>query len=399
MELGIDVGNLDAVLMDGYPGSIGSLRQQTGRAGRAGRDALGILVARDNPLEQYFMRHPDLLLGGLAEAVKVHPNNPFILSAQLKCAAHERPIAPNELDAFPPEAIDRLEEMEQSGEIVRRAGLWINPKHESPAGAVDIRGGGANAYTILANGEVLGTLEEWRAFQSAHPEAVYLHRGDQYVVREFDQNARIVRVVRQKVDYYTQPMIESEVDSITEIESTRVGNTSVRLCGMNVRAQMIGFRRKHINDDTVLATIDYAMPPHEMSTLGLEITLADPRLSPDSMLGWLEGVHAFEHLLVGLAPSFVQCDARDLGSTFMGPAIGIDGGKIYIYDGIPGGIGFCEALMTRAAEWYDRCFEHLSSCACEDGCPSCVLSAWCPSANDRISRRNGAVVARFASRI
>jgi DEAD/DEAH box helicase domain-containing protein len=397
MELGIDVGDLDAVIMDGYPGSIGSLRQQTGRAGRSGRDALGILVARDNPLEQYYMRHPELLLGGTAEAVRVHPGNPFILSAQLRCAAHERPLAPNELESFPPEAIDRLEEMERTGDIVRRAGLWIHPSNDSPAAGVDIRGGGANQYTIFCSGEILGTLEEWRAFQNAHPEAVYLHRGEQYVVEEFNEAARMVRVVKRKVDYYTQPMVESDVQPIQELASRSVGRATLRLCTMNVSAQMTGFRRKHIHDDSVLGIVDCLMPPHEMSTIGLEITINSPNLRPESIEPWTEGVHAFEHLLVGLAPGFVQCETRDLGSTYQGPSFGIDGGVVYVYDGIPGGIGFSEGLLERAAEWFERVIEHLSACGCEDGCPSCTLSPWCPSGNDRLSRRNGIVVARFAA--
>jgi DEAD/DEAH box helicase domain-containing protein len=397
MELGIDVGDLDAVVMNGYPGSIGSLRQQTGRAGRSGRDALGVLVARDNPLEQYYMRHPELLLGGTAESVRVHPSNPFILSAQLKCAAHERPLAPNELEAFPPESIDRLEEMERTGELTRRAGLWIHPSNDSPAAGVDIRGGGANLYTIYCGGEVLGTLEEWRAFQSAHPEAVYLHRGEQYVVQEFNEAARMVRVVKERVDYYTQPMIDSDVQPTLELRTARVGNTAIRLCSMNVRSQMTGFRRKHLHDDSVLAVVDCLMPAHEMSTIGLEIALDNPWLKPESIEPWIEGVHAFEHLLVGMAPGFVQCETRDLGSTYQPPAFGMNGGLVFVFDGIPGGIGFSEGLLDRAPEWYERALEQLEACPCEDGCPSCVLSPGCPMGNDRISRRNGVAVAHFAA--
>ncbi|MDQ2986912.1 MAG: DEAD/DEAH box helicase [Armatimonadota bacterium] len=399
MELGIDVGDLDAVVMDGYPGSIGSLRQQTGRAGRSGRDAVGFLVARDNPLEQYYMRHPELLLAGKAEAVRVHPGNPFILSAQLKCAAHERPIAPNELEGFPPESIDMLEQMEETGDIVRRAGLWIHPSHDSPAAQVDIRGGGANQYTIFCSGEVLGTLEEWRAFQTAHVDAVYLHRGDQYVVQEFDEATRTVRVVKRQVDYYTQSIIESEVQPTAELKRTRQGNAEIRLCAMNVRSQMTGFRRKHLHDDSVLATVDCVMPAHEMATIGLEITIDHQNLDPRDVEAWTEGVHAAEHLLVGLAPSFVQCETRDLGSTFHGPDLGRNGGTIFVFDGIPGGIGFSEALLDSAEAWFERVAEQLGSCTCENGCPSCVLSPWCPMGNDRIGRLNGLVVARFLARL
>jgi len=394
MELGIDVGDLDAVVMDGYPGSIGSLRQQTGRAGRSGREAVGFLVARDNPLEQYYMRHPELLLGGTAEAVRVHPGNPFILSAQLKCAAHERPLSVSELDGFPPQSVDILEEMEETGEVVRRSGLWIHPANDSPAAGVDIRGGGANQYTIFCKGEVLGTLEEWRAFQSAHPEAVYLHRGEQYVVQEFDEATRTVRVVPQRVDYYTQPMIESAVSPVTELEARRVGNAEVKLCAMAVRSQMIGFRRKHQHDDTVLATVDYLMPAHEMVTIGLQIVIDPVNLDPRSMEPWVEGIHAVEHLLVGLAPSFVQCEARDLGSAYLGPDMGNHGGAIYVFDDVPGGIGFSEALLGSASAWFERVVEQLSTCGCDDGCPSCVLSPRCPSGNDRLSRKQGIAVGR-----
>ena len=166
---------------------------------------------------------------------------------------------------------------------------------------------------------------------------------------------------------------------------------------MNVRSQMTGFRRKHLHDDSVLAIVDCLMPAHEMATIGLEITMDNPSLGPDSIEPWIQGVHALEHLLVGLAPSFVQCETRDLGSTYQPPAFGLDGGKVYIFDGVPGGIGFSEGLLERAVDWYDRVAEQLGACGCEDGCPSCVLSAWCPSGNDRISRRNGLVVARFVA--
>ncbi|MCH8275357.1 MAG: DEAD/DEAH box helicase [Armatimonadetes bacterium] len=392
MELGVDIGSLDAVVMNGYPGSISSLRQQSGRAGRGARDGLAILVAHDDPLEQYLVKHPDLLMFGKAEAVRVRPSNPHILTAQLRCAAHERPIAPHELERFPPNAIEVLEEMEEGGLIERRAGLWFHPSHGSPAADVDIRGA-QRQYVIECDGEVIGSMEEWRAYQWGHEGAIYLHRGEQYLVTCLDFDGLRVVVEPVQVDYYTQSLTDTSVWPTAEAEKRALGSGEIRYMGLRVTATVTAFRRTSLPSNAVLSVEPLDMPSYTIETLGLRIDLpAAP--SAEQQQQWTDGVHALEHLMVALAPLIAQCDPRDLGSAYYG--VWPDTGRpaIYVYDSAPGGSGISEELFARTMEWLGHVREQLESCSCKDGCPACIFTPRCPYGNEGLDKSSGSRVLR-----
>lgn len=383
MELGVDVGALDAVVMNGYPNSISSLRQQAGRAGRGTREALAILVAHDNPLDQFYMRHPEILLAGKAEAVRAHPRNPFILAQQLRCAAHERPLTPTELSFFPEDSLEVLEALEEAGLLRRRSGMWFPPTQDSPASSVDIRGDGSKLYAIEYAGETLGTMEEWRAFMSAHPGAIYLHRGHQYLVRALDIGAQVIDVEPVRVDYYTQSVCETTVDKTVEIASASLSKLDLHLQGLRVTTNVAAFKKKSLLDDSVLGVEELHLPPNTIDTLGLRLDLPADTDEPDL---WLEGVHAMEHLLVALAPTIAQCEPRDLGSAYY--AFWPETGRpaIFVFDAVPGGIGLSDALFRNAGEWLARVEEQLTCCPCAVGCPSCILSPRCPYSNEGLDK-------------
>ena len=393
MELGVDIGTLDAVVMNGYPGSISSLRQQTGRAGRGTREGLGVLVGRNDPLDQYYMRHPEILLGGKAEAVRVHPSNPFILAQQLRCAAHERPIGPSELSHFPDSSLEVLEALEEAGLLTRRAGLWFHPSPGSPASDVDIRGDGSGQYTIYAPDGAMGTMEQWRAFMSAHPGAVYLHRGEQYLVRALDISQRSIEVQPASVDYYTQSIADMAVTTTAEIGSRPLGTGELQLQALRVTTTVTEFKKKSLLNDIVIGTEALDLPPTTMETIGVRLDLLR-NINENTDLSETDGVHALEHLLVALAPTIAQCEPRDLGSMFY--PIWPDTGRpaIFVFDAVPGGIGLTEALFNNAEDWLARVAEQLFSCTCKSGCPSCVLSPRCPYSNEGVDKDAAGEVVR-----
>jgi DEAD/DEAH box helicase domain-containing protein len=383
MELGVDVGTLDAVIMNGYPGSISSLRQQAGRAGRGTRDSLGILVAKNDPLDQYYMRHPEQLLGGKAESVRIHASNPFILAQQLRCAAHERPLAPTELHYFPDSALEVLEALEESGLIVRRSGLWFHPSQTSPAPEVDIRGSGGPTFTLESPAGVLATMEQWRAYAHAHPGAVYLHRGFQYIVRTMDVPAKRIEVEPTLLEYYTQSVSETAVASTADLGTRPLGTAELRLQGLVVTTAVTAYKKKSLADDSVLGIEDLDLPETTIDTIGVRLDLP---VGPGGPLREEGGVHALEHLLVALAPTIAQCEPRDLGSAFYAiwPETGCP--AIFVFDAVPGGIGLSQALFENAGEWLRRVAEQLFACGCKTGCPACVLSPRCPYSNDGVDK-------------
>jgi DEAD/DEAH box helicase domain-containing protein len=380
MELGVDIGTLDAVVMNGYPGTISSLRQQSGRAGRGTRDGIAILVAKNDPLDQYYMRHAALLLGGKAESVRVHPANPFILAQQLQCATYERPLAPTELDLFPPDSLEVLESMEDAGLVTRRAGMWHSTSQASPAAGIDIRGSGGESFVLQAPWGELGTMEKWRAFQSAHEGAVYLHRGEQFIVSNLNLESKYAELQPADVNYYTQPISETFVESVAEIAGGSLGRMQLRFQGLRVTTTVTGYKRKSLLDDTIVGIEDLDLPPNTIQTVGVRIDLPS---DPDDPI-WEDGVHALEHLMVALGPTIAQCEPRDLGSTYYAMWPETLKPAIFVFDAVPGGIGLSQALFERAPEWFAAVREQLESCPCTAGCPSCILSPRCPYSNENV---------------
>lgn len=395
MELGIDVGGLDTAILNGFPGSISSVRQQAGRAGRGAENGLAIMVVRDDPLEQFLAEHPDLILNGEAEQVRVRPHNPRILHPHIKCAAFERPISPIELSKFPDGSLEACEELESNGELVWRAGMWFYPSHESPAAEVDLRGAD-RTYVVESGGEQIGTMEEWRAFQSAHPGAIYLHRGDQFIVRKLDVDALRIEVEKTSADYFTQSLVETSVWPTVSISEKAFGDGFGFLEGLTVTNIVVGFRRRSLLTDSIISEEPLEMPPHTINTLGIRMDIPVP--ATDDVQSWSEGVHGLEHLLLSMAPIIAKCEPRDLGSAYypFWPETGRP--TIFIYDAVPGGSGIAEALHDELDRWIGVVVDRLESCKCKLGCPACILSPRCPYSNENLSKPFTISVARTLAR-
>lgn len=388
LELGVDIGGLDAVLMNGFPGSIASFLQQAGRAGRGMREGLAVYVAREDPLEQYLLRNPAQLLESRSESVALNPENPHVLRAHLRCAAHERPLAPSEMAAFGETALDVAEQMDRGGELAFRAGMFVYPSFESPALQVNIRGAGGEMVRLILDGQEVGTMEYWRALEQGHAGAVYLHRGQSFLVERLDLDQRIAFLSRQEVPYHTQPIVESSID--VQVEIATKGSCGLR--GVEVSKSVTGFRR--ISDRGMPMDIEpLEMPVQTFQTLAVQFQFpgfgadADPE-------EWVHGVHAAEHALLAVAPLFAGCDRGDLGSSWHAYHPLTSSPLVFVYDGTPGGVGLAERLFHLREEWLDAALRLVEGCKCDSGCPACLLSSRCEVGNEHLSKRGASALLR-----
>ena len=381
LELGIDIGSLDAVILNTYPGSQSSFWQQIGRAGRGTKDSLAMYIAGDNPLEQYLLDNPERLLNGRNESVTIQPSNPTILGSQLLCAAYERPLAPSECEIFAPNALDIAENLDRAGELKFQGGHFYYPGFEPPALRVNIRGAGMDMVSLLVGGEELGTMEYARALTQAHPGAIYLHRGDPFEVSELDLIKNQAHLERFKGNYYTQAKVQALLEPGYSVQ----GNGVFSLAGCKVTDLVIGYSKKSFDGDTVLDVLPLELPPRAFDTVCLRIDL--PALDMDGPLEQqIAGVHGLEHALLGLAPLFAGCDRNDLGSAWFAVFHETMCPAVFIYDRTPGGIGLAEVLYKRANELVAAALDRVRKCECERGCPGCLFLSHCELGNEQLDK-------------
>jgi DEAD/DEAH box helicase domain-containing protein len=388
MELGVDIGGLDAVVMNGYPGSIASFFQQAGRAGRGTHPGLVLMVAQNDPLDQYLIRNPDQLLRGTIERVACDPCNPQIQSQQLLCAAHERPLSPSELPAFGPDALDLCEELDRVGSLAFRSGNFYYPFHEGPASQVNIRSSSSESVALLLENETLGTMEFWRALQSAHAGAVYLHRGQPFLVKSLDLETKTAQLVSFDGDYYTVPIYQNILEPKTTLREQAMARHCVSLVGVRVTSMVIGYKQKSIDGETILAAIPLDLPPQAFETIAIRFDWSDRMSENEAQNERLAAaVHGTEHALSAVGPLFAGCDRSDLGSSWY--AMFHDTGlpATFLYDSTPGGVGLCERLFDSLGPWCAASLQLLKGCSCDTGCPSCLYRSGCEINNEALDKR------------
>jgi DEAD/DEAH box helicase domain-containing protein len=391
LELGIDIGSLDAAVLTGYPGTRASMWQQAGRAGRRGDGSLALLVAQDDPLDQYLVQHPEDLFDRPAEAAVIDPANPYVLEPHLRCAARELPIADEDVAYFGPEAAAALERMGERGELARRRDAWHDAGRDSPHRLVDVRAGAGSVYTIVnaTTGEVIGTADEHRAFGTLHPGAVYLHMGEQFLVHELDLTRGVAAVEPADPDYYTQSRDLTDIEIVRELERGRLGDVDVSFGDVLVTDQVVGFVRKLVSTNEVLDEEALALPPQHLETRALWLTIPGTvirraAITPIQLPG---AIHAAEHAAIGLMPLIATCDRWDLGgvSTPLHPDTGLT--TIFIHDAYPGGAGISERGFRQIARLLEATLETINRCPCPKGCPSCVQSPKCGNGNEPLDKQ------------
>ncbi len=394
LELGIDVGSLDAAVLTTYPGTIASFRQQTGRAGRSVEESLAVLVGGQDALDQYFMNHPEELFDRPPEAAVVNPANPEVLGAHIGCAAYELPLTPEDRGYLGEELEERAAQLVQTERLRVRDGKLYWASRRSPAPDVGIRTAGGGPYNIVddTTGKLLGTLDEGAAFMQAHAGAVYLHQGETYLVERLDLEAREARVVPSKVGYYTQPKEEKWIGLREIIARTRLGRFELAHGRVEVESTVVAYQRKEIRTRQILGYEPLDLPPRRYETQAFWIEVPDLLIHTAGIeAGELPGtLHAAEHAAIGMLPLFAICDRWDIGglSTAMHPEIG--GAVWFIYDGYPGGAGIAPVGYDHGRRLLVATMEVIRECPCEAGCPSCVQSPKCGNFNDPLDKK-GAV--------
>jgi DEAD/DEAH box helicase domain-containing protein len=405
LELGIDVGGLDAVVLNGFPGTIASFWQQAGRAGRSGRPSAAVLVAGADQLDQWMAAHPDELVTRQPEPAVINPANPFVADAHLRCAAHEKPLTHADERYWPGLLDDVVRRLALDDEVVvhqRARGRGPQALYAAggwPSHGVGLRVGSGGQLTLrTADGDAVGTVELARACEQAHPGASYLHAGQSWRVVELDLDER--GAVVEPDDGSTYTVARTDIDiRVTSCDARRaVGALEVGLGAVEVHQQVTGYQRKDALTGESLGVTPLDLPRSTLTTRAFwyrvpESLLVDAEIDRRDAPGAL---HAAEHAGIGVLPLFTICDRWDVGGVSTLHQADVDGPVIVIYDGYQGGAGVAE-LGYEAAERHVRATaEVIAACPCRDGCPSCVQSPKCGNGNDPLDKAAALRLLRLA---
>ena len=397
LELGIDIGDLEATVLTGYPGSIASTWQQAGRSGRSRERAMSFLIGLDNPLDQYFMRHPDYFFGRSVEYALVNPANPYILRSHLLCAAWELPLSKGDERFFGPDMNREVTGLEEEGILRPRHYRWyLTPAITYPAQGVNIRSASSDNYALVdaATGTLLETVGDDIAFFQLHPGAVYLHQGDAYLVTALDLAARTAVAREVEVNYYTQTRELTDISIRRVIAQRSVGPVEVCLGEVEVTTTVVGFKKKQHYTDEVIGEEVLDLPPQRFPTVALWFDLPEKMVKrlEREQLDFAGGLHAVEHAAIGILPLFALCDRNDIGgvSTPLHPDTGK--AQVFIYDAYPGGVGIAEKGCELIKELWRAALQAVSECPCTEGCPSCIQSPKCGNNNEPLDKKAAIVL-------
>ena len=385
LELGIDVGALDCVISVGFPGTVASLRQQWGRAGRRGH-GLAVLVASDDALDQYFMREPETLLGRRVEAAILDHENHRVLDGHVAAAAFEAPIDEADVEILGAEALRRAAEHPEL-EKTKAGYVWAG--RDYPAGRFGLRSTSPDVFTIVTTdtGSVIGTMERERAYSTVHEGAIYLHLGESYRVVALDLTARSALVEPFAGDYYTQ----TKKETTTAIEETlrteqRLG-LELAFGRVSVTEQVVAYQMKSIRDQSTLDLVSLDLPETTFDTEAVWYVPEPAQLAElEKMPRLLGTLHAAEHAMIAILPLWAMCDRWDIGGLSTNIHFQTGRPTVFVYDGHSGGVGITERGFEAFEGWVEDTAKMLSGCPCESGCPSCVQSPKCGNLNEPLDK-------------
>jgi DEAD/DEAH box helicase domain-containing protein len=394
LELGIDIGELDAAVVVTFPGTVASLRQMWGRAGRRGR-GLAVYVAGEDALDQFFARHPEEFLERPVEAAILDHESALIFRQHLLCAAHEGPLSQDDAEFLGPRWEAHAEHLLSAGELRRRpldsgAGSYVPRRHDRyPAAEVSLRSASPDSFAIVdvSSGELLGTTEAARAHSTIHEGAIYLHLGQAYEVSELDLQRHRALVAPFSGDWYTQPKRETDTDIVRLLDRREALGVTLSFGEVSVTDTVLAYQRRRVSDHAPVDLLALELPPTSFATQALWFELDAEQLAERIPLEALLGaLHAAEHAQIAVLPLIAMCDRWDIGglSTNFHPQTGAP--TIFLYDGHPGGIGISRTAFARFEELCRDAHRLITECGCADGCPSCVQSPKCGNLNEPLSK-------------
>jgi DEAD/DEAH box helicase domain-containing protein len=403
LELGVDIGGLDACVLNGFPGTIASMWQQAGRAGRDHQPSVAVLVAGDDQLDQWLMAHPSEVFARSPEPAVINPANDFILDPHLACAAHELALSRDDERYWPgllDDGVRRLvlgnrlrtrSDVDPSGPIAVWSGKgW-------PSRGISLRSGSSReVHIVTTNDDLIGTVDESRAHQTVHPGAVYLHRGENYEVIDLDLDELRATVEVGDGSTYTQARTDVDIAVTRTDRRCAVGAAGLSLGSVEVTSTVVGYDIRDTRTRKLRARKRLELPPQQLRTRAFWFSIGEDvlhaaDLTPDSVPGSL---HAAEHAGIGILPLFTICDRWDVGGVSTAHHPDVAASAIFIYDGYPGGAGIAELGYAAAERLLEAALDVIACCGCDDGCPSCVQSPKCGSGNDPLDKFGAARLIR-----
>lgn len=393
LELGVDIGGLDATVLCGFPSTIASFWQQIGRAGRSGQESLAVLIAGDDQLDQWFVSHPKDLFERPPEPAVINVANPNILDPHLTCAAYESPLRHAD-DVWWPDLDDGVRRLVLDDEIRLRPdprnvpkGYWAG--RGIPFGRIGLRSASGGEVKIIdTDGALIGTVDGSRAANLVHPGAIYLHRGQPWRVLELDMHTRQATVIRDRTNTWTQAKSSIQIEVVDSGEAKPVGESTLHLGMVKVTTQVTGYDVKEIGARRATETHDLDLPPQELITTSIWYEWQPEVLALAGIRDFkIPGaLHAAEHAAIGILPLFTICDRWDVGGVSIAAAPQSGLPTVFIYDGYPGGAGVADLAYDAADRHLHATADVLDSCRCASGCPSCVQSPKCGNGNEPLDK-------------
>jgi DEAD/DEAH box helicase domain-containing protein len=393
LELGIDVGALDGVVSVGFPGTVASLRQQWGRAGRRGR-GVAVLVATEDALDQYFMREPEMLLGRRVEAAILDHENPRVLDGHVASAAFEAPLDAGDAEILGAEALRRAA---GQPELKQTDAGYVWAGRDYPAARFGLRSTSPDVFSVVdaSTGSVLGMVEREKAYSTVHEGAIYLHMGEQYRVVALDLPARSALVEPFSGDYYTQAKKESTTAIEEALRTERRLGLELSFGRVSVTEQVVGYQKKSIRDQATIELVPLDLPETTFETEAVWYLPEPEQLEGlDKMPALLSTLHAAEHAMIALLPLWAMCDRWDIGGLSTNVHFQTGRPTVFVYDGHAGGVGITERGFEAFEGWVEDTARMLAGCPCESGCPSCVQSPKCGNLNEWLDKAGALTLLR-----
>ena len=391
LELGIDIGSLDSVIISGYPGTVISTWQQAGRAGRSNTDSLVTMVAFQNPLDQYFMKHPADFFGRPHEQAIVDLHNRYISLDHIMCAACELPITEGDRKYFPELFHESLTALEQQNLVRKTPRGWVYSGTARPVEIVNLDSISDRTVTVIHEGNVLETLALTKAYEEVHEGAVLLHQGETYISEELNLKSLTAKVRKEDVNYHTEAKKTVDV-SVKKVLEEKQDAGKVGIGELDITEIYHEFLVKTYDETIGRHLLD--LPPLTFPTVGMWFTIPDDIKDEieNRELDFEGGLHAVEHAMIAMSPIYAMCDRWDIGGLSSKMHPDTDDPTIFIYDGFEGGIGISETLYAKVEELWKKTLELVSNCECKEGCPSCIYSPKCGNENEPLDKKAATII-------
>lgn len=386
LELGINIGSLDAVIISGYPGTMISTWQQSGRAGRSNQKSVAILIAFENQLDQYFMNNPNFFFDKPHENAIIDLTNPILQEAHLLCAAKELPVKRGDAEKYfdiSQNVIDKL--VSKNDLYENHRGDFIYPYDDNPAMDHSLDQISSEEFKVMNNGRLLETMERSQVYREAHDGAILINKGDTYVVNNVNLKSGFVNVSKQTVDYHTMVLNKTEINIKKKLSKTNYGDLTINFGELTVSEDYFKYKKMHFSKP--IGTFELDLPPLIFNTKGLWFTI--PKSVKDALENkfandeevFAGGLHGTEHALIGLFPLHTMCDRFDIGGLSTNYHEDTQEATIFIYDGYEGGIGITEKAVDVFVDLLNSTIDLLDNCKCKKGCPACIYSPKCGNDN------------------